>query len=264
MIRLGLLAVFATILGGAIAVAQDRKSIEAAGAGGVAVFNPVEGRMVVMNAKPDQSRVEKGDVVCGFDPAELRDRRAVQEIVVQGAEAEVHGTRIAREVALMAVREYKEGAFRQQIATTEGQIKLAESKLSQATDHVEWSRRMFNMGYVSLAEKVSDELALKHAVFSLEEAQSQKMTLVDYSKERAIKTLTGTIESARARELAAQAALERERFVQKKLADQISRCVVKAPSAGRLEYAAPFGTGAVVHDGQLLFRIVADDAPKAK
>ena len=196
--------------------------------------------MVVTIAMPDGSRAEHGDVVCEFDPAELRDRLASQELVVSGAQAEVHGTRIAREVAVLALREYKEGAFRQQLATTEGQIKLTESKLSSAEDHVDWSRRMFTKGYVSLAERVSGELALKHARFALEEAQSQKKVLVDYSKEKTIKALTGAIELARARELAAQAALERARSLQKKLVEQIGRCKVKAPSTGRVRYAAAY------------------------
>ena len=173
--------------------------------------------------------------MCEFDPAELRDRLASQELVVSGAQAEVHGTRIGREVAVMALREYKDGAFRQQLATTEGQIKLTESKLSSAEDHVDGSRRMFTKGYISLAEKVSGELALKHARFALEEAQSQKKVLVEYSKEKTIKALTGAIELARARELAAQAALERARSLQKKLVEQIGRCKVKAPSTGRVK-----------------------------
>jgi HlyD family secretion protein len=266
VIRLGILAIFGIVLVGAMAAAQDRSRIELAAAGGVAVFNPVEGRMVVTIAMPDGSRAQSGDVVCEFDPAELRDRVTSQEFVVSGAQAEVQGTRIAREVAFLALREYKDGAFRQQLASTEGQIKLTESKLSSAEDHVDWSRRMFVKGYVSLAEKVSGELALKHARFALEEAQSQKVSLVDFSKEKTIKTLTGAIELARARELAAQAALERERSLRKKLVDQIGRCKVKAPSAGRVKYEVPISAGAVVHDGQLIFRVVVDAkaTPKAE
>ena len=164
----------------------------------------------------------------------------------------------------MALREYQDGTFAQQIATTEGQIKLAESQLSRALDRVDWTQRMFIKGYSSLAEKVTEDLALKHARFALEETQSQKKVLVDYSRARATKALTGAIESARARELSAQAVLERERSLQKKLADQIARCKVKAPAAGRVEYMAPFGVGAVVRDGQLIFRIATETAAKAK
>jgi multidrug resistance efflux pump len=264
MIRLGLLAALGIALAGAIAAAQDRKPLEPAASTGVAVFNPVEGRMVVVSARPEGSRVETGDVVCEFDPADLRGRLANQELVVSGAEAEVHGTRIAREVAVLALREYKEGAYQQELANTDGDIRLSESKLSSAEDHVEWARRMFEKGYASHGEKVTGELALKRARLALEEAQSRKQVLINFTKEKNLKALTGAIESARARELAAQALLERERSLQKKLADQISRCKVTAPAAGRVNYAAPFGAGAVVHDGQILFRVVSDAAARAK
>ncbi len=264
MIRLGRLVALAIALAGTLAVAQERNPPELAGAAKVAVWSAVEGRMVVVSAKPGRSRVEKGDTVCEFDSAELRDRLTSQELAVGGAQSEVHGTRIAREVAVMALAEYKEGVFKQQFASIEGQIKLVESKLAQAEDHVDWSRRMFVKGYISLAEKVAAELTLKQARFALEDAQSQKMLLVDYSKAKNIKALTGAIESARSRELAAQAVLERERSVQKRLAAQIDRCSVKAPAAGRVEYTAPIGAGAVIHDGQLIFHVVTDAAAKVK
>ena len=127
---------------------------------------------------------------------------------------------------------------------------------------MDWTQRMYVKGYASMAEKVSEELALKHARFALEQAQSQRMVLVEYSRDKTIKALTGAIESARAREFAAQAVLERERCVQKKLAEQLTRCKVKAPVAGRIEYVAPFGTGAIVHDGQVIFRIVSITSAK--
>ena len=264
LIRVGLLAVVGVALAGVIAWAQDRKPAESAGPRTMPVFNPVEGRMVVSSAKPDGSHVEAGEVVCELDPAVLRERLASQEIVAQAAQAEVHATRIAREVAVLALREFKEGDYIQHLASTEGLIKLAESKLSRALDRVDWSQRMFLKGYASMAEKVSEDLALKQARFALEEAQSQKKVLIDHSRERETKALTGAIESARARELAAQATMTREQSLQKKLANELLRCQLKAPAAGRLEYAAPFGAGAVVHDGQLIFRIVSDAAAGAK
>ena len=264
LIRVGLLAILSVALVGAIAWAQDRNTIESAGPRTTPVFNPVEGRMVVSSAKPGGSHVGTGEIVFELDPAELRERLSSQEIVIQAAQAEVHATRIAREVAVMALHEFKEGAYAQHLATTEGQIKLTESQLVRAEDRVDWTRRMFQKGYASLAEKISEELALKQARFALEEVQSQKKVLVDHSQQRETKALTGAIESARALELAAQATLAREQSLQKKLAGQLLRCQVKAPAAGRVEYGAPFGAGAVVHDGQLLFRIVTDAAAGAK
>jgi len=262
--RLGLVAGIATLLAGAIALAQERKGGEPAGGGRIDVFNSVEGRVVVVTSRPNGARVENGDIVCELDANELGDRLATQEIAIRGAESDVHGARIAREVAVLAVIEYQEGTFIQELAATEGEIKLAESELSRAEDRVDWIRRMFNKGYASLAEKNTDELRLKTAVFAIEQAQSKKKVLVDYSKARKIKALTGAVETARARELAKHAALERERSAHKKLMDQIRRCKVGAPAGGRIEYAAPIGAGAVVHDGQLLFRIVPGEPASTK
>jgi len=261
--RLGFLAVVAIVVAGAIALAQDRKSTEPAGQGGVAVFNSVEGRTVVVTSRPDGARVEKGDVVCELDPSELRDRLASQDSAVLGAQADVNGTRIAREVAVMTLIDYKEGGFKLEFATVAGEIKLAEAKLSRAEDRLDWARRMFEKGYVSMAEKVSEELGLKQVRFALEEAQSKKMVLVNHSQARTIKALTGAIESARARELASQARLERERSAQKRLTNEIDRCKIAAPVAGRIEYASPLGPGAIIRDGQLLFRVVPDGSAKS-
>lgn len=260
IMRLGLLSGLAILLGGVIAWAQDRKEIEPAGRDRVDLFISVEGRTIVIASLPEETRVEKGDVVCELDASELIDRLATQEIVVRGAEADVHATRIAREAAFMAVSEYKDGTFRQQLAATESEIKLAEATLASAEDHLAWCQHMFAKGYCSMAEKISDEIALKYARFALEAGQSKKKVLVDHSLARKMKALTGEVEAARGVELAKQAVLARERSVQKRLTDQIGRCKVTAPARGRIKYALPIGTGAVVHDGQLLGRIVVNGA----
>lgn len=263
-VRLLLVSGLATVLAGAIAGAQDRNENEPTGREVVDVFNPVEGRTLVITSVADGTRVEKGTIICELDPSELRDRLATEEIAVRGAEADVQATRIAREVAVMAISEYKNGIFVQQFAATEREIKLAETKLSRAEDQLDWCRRMFEKGYVSMAEKVSNELALKETRFAVEKAQSQKQVLLEYSKAKTIKALTGAIEAARARELVKLAGLECGCLAQRRLADQIGRCKVSAPATGRITYAAPIGAGAVVRDGQLLGRVVAEGVSNTK
>jgi multidrug resistance efflux pump len=259
-IRLGVLAGFGVLVAGAIASAQDRKTDRSDGPGDVPVFNSVESRTTVISSRPDGARVEKGDVVCALDAGGLKDRLAIQETVMQGAISEANGARIARELAAMAVTEYKEGTLAQQISASEGEIKTAESELVRAEDCTDWTRRMFEKGYVSLAQKVSEELALKKARFVLEQAQSKRYLLVNYAKGRTIKALLGEVESARARELSKQAELERQRLTHKHMLEEITHCKVTAPVGGRIHYAMPIGPGAVLHDGQLLFRIVPETA----
>jgi multidrug resistance efflux pump len=262
--RLGILAGLAAFLAGALALAQDRAADEPASQGRADVFNSVEGRAVVLISRPDGARVAKGEIVCELDSKELKERLATQEIVIRGAEADVHGARIAREVAALAVTEYTEGTFVQEEAAVLGEIKMAESELARAEDRVDWTRRMYEKGYASKAEAVSENLALMKARFALEQAEIKRKSLLDYTKNKTIKALTGSVETARARELARQATLERERSVERKVMDQIKRCTVVAPTGGRVEYAAPIGTGAVVHDGQVLFRVIPDSPTSTK
>ena len=105
--------------------------------------------------------------------------------------------------------------------------------------------------------------ALKEARFALEQAQSKRKVLIDYTKNKTIKALLGAVETARARELAKQAVLERERSAFRRLRDQIGRCKVTAPIGGLVRYAAPIAAGAVIRDGQVLFRIEPDGEPAA-
>jgi multidrug resistance efflux pump len=257
MLRIGVVGL-AIILAVAIASAQERHTTVPAERQGTEVFNPVEGRVVVLSSRPDGARVETGEIICELDPSECQDRLANYEITIKAAEADVQGARLAREVAEVSVIQYVEGIFRQELAQTTSEIKLAESKLSRSEDHVEWCRRMFEKGYASLYEKVTEELALQQARVDLESAQSKRQTLIQFTKDKSVKTLKGQVETARGRELAKQAALERERLSHKRLTDQIRRCKVAAPVAGRVRYTSPFGAGAVLRDGQLLCRIEPD------
>ena len=158
----------------------------------------------------------------------------------------------------MELNEYKEGRFVQDLRTVEGEIKLAESNLMRVEDDLEWGRRMFNKGYSSMAKKVAKELAFKKAEFALEQAQGKKLELLNHTKNKTTRALIGAIETARECELGKQATLRREESTLKKLHDQIGGCKVAASAAGRVRYDVPIGPGAVVRDGQVLFRIVPD------
>jgi hypothetical protein len=161
----------AVVLAIAVAAGQDRKPGPAAEHASVGVFNSVESRTTVVSCRSHGATVQKGDVLCELDPSELRDRLSIQEIAIRSAQADLHGARIAREVAAMEATEYEGGLFVQELATREGDIKLAEASLASREDALDWTRRMYEKGYVSLAAKVTEELTLKKAVFALERAE---------------------------------------------------------------------------------------------
>ena len=165
VIGLGMGLGLAILLTSAIGLAQDRPAAQPAVQGHVDVFNSIQGRMVVMSSRSDGAPVEKGDIVCELDPRELKDRLATQDIVVRAAEFDLESAAMAREATGMRIVEYVEGQLKNVLATIAGEIKVAEANLSIAEDQLDWARRMFDKGYVSLAEKVTNELQLKEARF---------------------------------------------------------------------------------------------------
>ena len=226
----------------------------------------VEGQTTIIMIKPEGTPVKKGDLVCQLDSAALNDQLVNQKITTKSAEANYENAKLTREVAEIAVVEYEEGIFKQEYATVEGEIKLAESDLSRSEDRLDWARRMYDKGYVSKATAVSEELTLKKARFALEQAQSKKKVLVDYTRGKTVKELKSEVEKARSDELAKKATWELEVSKEKKLDRQIAACEIKAPADGLVVYAndpnRAFGSsqpqveeGAQVRERQKIFSL---------
>ncbi len=197
----------------------------------------VEGQTTIIMIKPEGTPVKKGDIVCKLDSASLNDQLVNQKITTKSAEANHENAKLTREVAEIAVVEYEEGIYKQDLSTVEGEIKLAESDLSRSEDRLDWARRMYDKGYVSAATKVSEELTLKKARFALEQAQSKKKVLVDYTRGKTVKELRSEVEKARSDELAKKATYALEDSKEKKLEKQIANCDILAPADGLVVYA---------------------------
>src|SRR5204862_2736456 len=97
--------------------------------------------------------------------------------------------------------------------------------------------RMFDKGYVSVAQKVSEELSQQKALFSKEQAESKLKVLMDYTKAKTIKELRSEVEKSRSDELAKQATWELEKGKEDKLERQIAACTLRAPIDGLVVYA---------------------------
>ena len=101
----------------------------------------VEGQTLIISILPEGTKVKKGDLVCELDSAVLKDQLTNQKITTQAAEAAYQNARLAREVAQIAVKEYREGIYLQDRATTQGGIKLAESAIKGTRAELERTRR---------------------------------------------------------------------------------------------------------------------------
>jgi RNA polymerase sigma factor (sigma-70 family) len=125
-----------------------------------------------------------------------------QKLATRKAKVSYEIARANRELAEIAVEEYETVTYPSDLDSVEGDVNLARSDLSRSEDRRDWARRMFDKGYVSEVTKNSEELSLKRAVFSLEQAQSKKDVLVRFTRGKMTKHYVGEVEKAHADELA--------------------------------------------------------------
>jgi HlyD family secretion protein len=214
---------------------EERGSLESSQ--NVDVYCNVEGGTTIIRIVPEGTKVKKGDLLCELDSAALRDQLVNQRITTKSAEANYLNAKLTREVAEIAVKEYKEGVYVQDLQTVEGEIKLAESDQVRADDRLDWAKRMYKKGYVSKATLVSEELNSEKAKYTLEQAQSKKKVLKEYTYEKTIKELDSDVKKANSDELAKQATWELEKGKENKLETQIKNCTLNAPIDGLVVYA---------------------------
>src|SRR5262249_12608377 len=159
---------------------------------------------------PQSARSTTSKVVTGLpaNPTPLTLR--AQRLAVRRAKAVYEIAKQTRDLAEIALEEYEEVIYPRDLATVEGEIKLAESDLSRSKDRLDWAKRMLEKKRIGQAQKISEELNNKKASFALEQAQSKKLVLVEYTKGKTFKELMSEVEKARSDELAKKATLELE------------------------------------------------------
>ncbi|MHB1561875.1 MAG: efflux RND transporter periplasmic adaptor subunit, partial [Isosphaeraceae bacterium] len=106
---------------------EERGSLESSSNSDV--YNQVEGSTTIIRIIPEGTRVKKGQIICELDSASLRDQLVNQKITTKSTEANFLNAKLTREVAEIAVKEYVEGVYVQELNSIESDIKLAESDL---------------------------------------------------------------------------------------------------------------------------------------
>ena len=230
------------------------------------VYCQVEGQTTIISIKPEGSQVKKGELVCELDSAALRDQLTNQQITTKSAAANYENAKLTREVAEIAVTEYVEGIYVQDLQTVEGEIKLAESDLSRQEDRVDWCGGCSIRAMFRWQPRMPKSCALRKPGLRSRQGQSKRKVLVDYTRGKTIKELQSEVEKARSDELAKKATWELETSKEKKLEKQIAACRLVAPNDGLVVYAndpnRAFGSnqpqieeGATVRERQKIFSL---------
>jgi len=185
---------------------------------------------------PEGTVVKEGDLLAKLDASSYEEMQRQQEITVEQAKATHLQAKLNHEIALLAVHEYRDGIVEQTLKGMEGSIALAKSDLSRCAEHLEWTERMKEKGYSSLATILSE----KHSVSQMQITLNRQVSAMDlfqrFSQPKTEKTLQRSVTAARTtlnnEELKLQRQVERLTAFNK----QVAYCTIRAPQDGVLYY----------------------------
>jgi multidrug efflux pump subunit AcrA (membrane-fusion protein) len=226
----------------------------------------VAGGSAILWIVADGTEVAAGDKIVELDSSALEDQINTQKISYSKARSAVIQAQKNYQVAQISVREYVEGTFVKELEDAETQITIAEENLRSSKNSLEYSDRMFQRGYISELELESQQFAVKRSQLELNAANTVKMVLVKFTKEKTLEDLQSQVETSEATMESEQAAFDLEESKLKRLETQIENCTIVAPQGGMVVYANERGgrfgqstsgieEGAAVRDRQTMLRI---------
>jgi multidrug resistance efflux pump len=222
------------------------------------VLNPLKGRAKIISILPDRTGVKKGQLICEFDPSELQDRLSDQAIQMTVAEGAYQNAQSRRELAELALREFKEGIYALELQGAVSEVGSATADLQIAQAEFDALKKDHKDSDLALMKAKRN---LNRATFAAEKATSKKMILQKFTYERKIKLLNLDIEKARADELNNKAKFESEKRKRRAIEDEIERCKIHAPDDGVVILGPGVQVGLSASEQQLLFRFVPADQP---
>ena len=90
------------------------------------------GSSTILTVLPEGTPVKRGDVLATLDGSTYEEMLRQQLITVEQAKASHLQAQLNHEIALLAVREYRDGTVQETLKGMEGSIALARSDLSRA------------------------------------------------------------------------------------------------------------------------------------
>jgi multidrug efflux pump subunit AcrA (membrane-fusion protein) len=99
---------------------------------------------------PDGRQVKKGDELVKLDSSSIEESIGQQEITLADANAAKIGAEEDWSAATIAVEEYKEGIYKQELKKLKADISQAQQDLSSAENQLIYTKKMHRQGYKNL------------------------------------------------------------------------------------------------------------------
>ena len=241
------------------------------------ITNNLEGESQVLFLIEEGSAVSKGQLVAELDASELIDRKIVREIATEGAKAAFINAEqsyriqesqnvsdIARANQKLAfsktdLEKYVKGDWPQQLQKADESIVLAKAELAQAKDRLEWSKKLYDKGFLTRTELERDELQFSRNTILLQQGVRAKSLSIEYDNPKELAVLEAAVTEAE-RELERVVLQAKARLVDKKssmrsakstadfeierlakLERQIGNAKIYAPEGGMVVYSRSEG-----------------------
>jgi len=205
--------------------------------------------------------VNEGDFLVKLDDSGLQADLVQQQIQCNTSRAlEVEG-RTDYESSKIALQEYESGTYLQDRGAAESDQFVTRENLRRAEEYLRYSLRLAERGYVTDVQLEADRFAVEKARKELENASTKMEVLEKYTKIKNINRLTANVETAEARMRARENSRMLDEEKLKSLEDQLSKCVIYAPTSGQVVYAnLPTGDpliaeGKLVRERQVIIRL---------
>lgn len=197
----------------------------------------VSGGTTILWLIEDGVRVEKGTELAKLDSSQLDEQISQQKITVEKARAAYVQAEKDFNVAKIAIREYLEGTYKQELQQLEADIKIAREALSSAENTLQYTQRMFRKGYATVLQRDAKQFAIERAKLDLDAALTAKKVLTEFTRPKMLEDLNSQRDTAEAKMKSEKASLELEEARLKRLETERQKCIIRAPKAGMVVYA---------------------------
>lgn len=197
----------------------------------------VPGPITILNIVPDGSQVKEGDVLVELDYSTLDESILTQQIVKSKAEASKITAEKNFEAAKIAVEEYREGTFMQEMQQLEADIVVARQNQSTAENQLQYSEKMHRKGFVTSLDVESKQFAVEQAKLNMAVAETKKDVLAKFTKQKMLEDLTSKRDGAEALMKAENDSFTQEARKLQRYEDQKSKCTILAKLDGMVVYA---------------------------
>lgn len=212
------------------------------------------------------ARVEKGEKLVELDSSQLETELKQQKIIVSNSQAALSSAEATVKQATIARQEYLEGTYTTEEKAIESEIAVAEQELRKAQLNLRSTERMVAKGLVNSLQMTGDQFGVVNAQSVLAAAQGRLKVLQDLTREKMLVQFDSDISAAQAAQEAARSTLleEQEKLID--LEQQITACVIYAPSAGVVVHGNRYSSrggnaefvvepGAIVRERQTIIQL---------